>query len=349
MSDSATEPTIVNTWLELLPDGSCGSDPEYDNDFQVDLANAANGKASSQFQEGEPPNWRLVRSITENLFERTRDVRVAVYWARAMLHLEGARSLGDSLRLIHGLLDRHWDVVHPVPEDGDAWARVNALNDMCSAAGLLGDLRQSMVVANRSIGEMTGRDLEIVLGSLEPRSDESPMTRAQAEQMLALATSADPSLREFPTAALATLEKLNDLMREKVGYGSAPNLEPLIGIMRGLLDLMPSEGSGDTGDLLADVGIADTGAPAARAAGGGRQSLSGEIATRQDALKAIDMVCDYLERTEPTNPAQLLLRRARKLVDKNFLELVREFAPQSVDEVARILGVSPDDSSGSSY
>jgi type VI secretion system protein ImpA len=68
-----------------------------------------------------------------------------------------------------------------------------------------------------------------------------------------------------------------------------------------------------------------------------------------DALRAIDMVCDYLERTEPTNPAQLLLRRARKLVDKNFLELVREFAPQSVEEVARILGVSAEEHGGSSY
>jgi type VI secretion system protein ImpA len=77
--------------------------------------------------------------------------------------------------------------------------------------------------------------------------------------------------------------------------------------------------------------------------------LSGAINSRIDALRAIDMVCDYLERTEPTSPAQLLLRRARRLVDKNFLELVREFAPASAEEVARILGVSADDSSGTSY
>ena len=43
------------------------------------------------------------------------------------------------------------------------------------------------------------------------------------------------------------------------------------------------------------------------------------------------MVCEYLERTEPTNPAQLLLRRARKLVNKNFVELVRELAPESLE------------------
>ena len=62
----------------------------------------------------------------------------------------------------------------------------------------------------------------------------------------------------------------------------------------------------------------------------------------------------YKERTayvtEPTNPAQFFLRRARKLVDKNFIELVRELAPDSLDQVAKIMGVSTDEfSSGSSY
>jgi len=54
------------------------------------------------------------------------------------------------------------------------------------------------------------------------------------------------------------------------------------------------------------------------------------------------MVCAYLERSEPTNPAQLLLRRAEKLIDKSFLQLVRDLAPDALSEVARIMGVDPD-------
>jgi type VI secretion system protein ImpA len=71
--------------------------------------------------------------------------------------------------------------------------------------------------------------------------------------------------------------------------------------------------------------------------------LAGGIDNRADALRAIDLVCEYLERTEPTNPAQLLLRRARKLVNKNFVELVRELAPESLSEVARVMGISADE------
>jgi type VI secretion system protein ImpA len=355
MSDSASGPTIVDTWLEPLADGGCGADPEYDNDFQVELATAISGKAGTQFKpEGEPPNWRAARQLAEAIFERCRDVRVAIAWARAMLHLEGAATLADSLRLVHGLLERHWDTVHPVPEDGDAYARVNALNDMCSAEGLLGDLRQSLVISNRAIGELRGRDVEIALGLLEPRAEDSQLGRGQVQQMLSAAADADPALRAFPRSAKESLDRLDALMREHVGHANAPSLGPLQQVLDGLLGLMPTE-VGDSGNLLDDLGIAETGSAAGSGAVPRARSsaqaaaFSGAIDSRLDALRAIDAVCEYLERTEPTNPAQLLLRRARKLVDKNFLELVREFAPQSVEEVARILGVSPDELSGSSY
>jgi hypothetical protein len=48
--------------------------------------------------------------------------------------------------------------------------------------------------------------------------------------------------------------------------------------------------------------------------GGGLQSVE----SRDDAIKALQMICAYLERSEPTNPAQLLLRRAERLIDKSF-------------------------------
>jgi type VI secretion system protein ImpA len=351
MSDTAT---LVDAWLEPLSDSPCGSDPEYDNDFHVELAKAVNGKAGDQFSpEGEPPNWRGARQLCESIFERCRDVRLAIFWARAMVHLEGARSIVESMRLIAGLLERYWDEVHPMPDDGDAYARVNALNDMASGAGLLGDLRGALIVANRQIGEVRGRDVEIALGTVDARSDDPHYSKGQVQQIFAAAADADPALRSFAGAAREHLERINVLMREKVGYSSAPSLQPMVDMLAAIGSLMPGE-MGSSGDLLEDAGITDAagsggGAPgrAARAAGGA--GLSGSIDSRTDALRAIDMVCDYLERTEPTNPAQLLLRRARKLVDKNFLELVREFAPQSVEEVARILGVSAEEHGGSSY
>lgn len=353
--ENSGQPTIVDTWLEPLGDAACGEDLEWDNDF-LEMTQAAAGKPGTQFSDDKdavPPDWRTVQKLAEGLFERTRDLRVAIYWARAQVHLESAATVADSFRLVHGLLERYWDDLHPRPDDGDAYARVNALNDMGSAIGLLGDLRQALIISNRSIGELRGREVEIALGTLESRDGESTPGRAQIEQMLRDAAADEPALRLFPQRAVARLEQINELMRERVGYDSAPDLQQLTALMSGVQGLMPGDEM-SAGDTSSDFGAGsdDSGAsaPAARrgsARGGG---LGGSVDSREDALRAIDMVCAYLERAEPTNPAQFFLRRARKLVDKNFLELVRELAPESLEQVARIMGVSTDEiSSGSSY
>ena len=340
-SELARSPT-VDAWLEPLPDQPCGADPEYDDEFR-EMEKASIGKPGTQFAEDSdavPPDWLAVSTYAETMFERARDVRVAIYWARSRLRLDGLASLPASLRLVHGLLDRHWGEVHPVPDGDDAYARVNALNDMAAPAGLLGDLREAIVISDRAIGELRARDVEVALGTLEPRTSDPAYSRSQVEQMLAAAVASTPELRLVPQVALDYLNRLTDLMRERVGYASAPELATLTTLLGAIGEVMPA--ADDAAAPAAEgEGAAFRADLAPRAAG--RTGLPGVIDTRADALKAIDMVCDYLERTEPTNPAQLLLRRARRLVNKNFLELVRELAPESLNEVARIMGRSVDE------
>ncbi len=336
--------TIVDTWLEPLADSACGDDLEYDNEF-LEMTTAAAGKPETTFGPAEPPDWRQVKKLAESLFDRTRDVRVAVYWARAMLRVDGAASLPDSLRLVRGLLERHWDDVHPRPDpdDGDPYARLNSLNDMVSLEGMAGDLREASVIKNRAFGELTGRSVEIALGTLEPRSTDMVLNSSQIEQMLRDASAEDPDLVRLPTDAKRELDQLTELMRERVGYARTPDFKPLADFFAGLGNwLAPAENADTAADALQENASDAAGGPDSprRARGSG---LGDRIDSRADATRAIEMVCAYLERTEPTNPAQLLLRRAGKLINKNFLELVREFAPDAVGEVARVMGVSPEE------
>ena len=127
--------TIVDSWLEPLPGAACGDNLEYDEEFR-EMEKAAAGRPATQFDpEDVPPDWRAVLGHTQSLFERTRDLRVAAYWTRARLRLEGVATLPEGLRLMEGLLSRYWDELHPLPDDGDAYARVNALNEMSQPGG----------------------------------------------------------------------------------------------------------------------------------------------------------------------------------------------------------------------
>lgn len=352
-SDEPTrERTIVDDWLDPLSDSPTGEDLEYDNAF-LELTQAAAGKPETQFAPAEPPSWRDVREHAEALFGRTRDLRVALLWTRAMLNMEGFPTLAESLRLVHGLLDRYWDDLHPKPDpdDGDPYARVNELAQIADMAGLLGDVRQSLVIKNRSIGELRIRDVEIALEKLEPREDESPKSRGQIEGMLGEAVDDDSKFADTVRSAKSGLKDLFSLLNDRLGYDRAPDVRPLQAMIDGVVQLLPeppdASGSGDLDSLLSglDGDSGDSDAPVRRSRGGG---LGSSIDSRDDALRAIEMVCEYLERTEPTNPAQMLLRRAQRLINKNFLELVRELAPDALAEVARIMGVDPESLGGSS-
>jgi type VI secretion system protein ImpA len=349
MSDSAAQ---VDAWLEPLGDPPCGEDLEYDNAF-LELSKAAEGKPETQFSEAEPPDWRSVLGQAESLMDQTRDVRVAIYWGRAQLHAEGFAVLPELLRLVREWLSRYWDDVHPKPDpdDGDPYARLNALGQLEDTASLLGDVRQSMIVKSRAIGTLSVRDVEIALDRISPREDESAMSTSSVEQLLAAACEEDSSLADVPRRASEELEGLLSLLEDKAGYGRAPSCDDLKGMLRGLQGLMPKPDEGGDGDDLDDLlssfdsGDGDStevsAAPSRRASGGG----NGEILTREDAIKAIERVCEYLERAEPTSPAQLLLRRSQRLIEKNFMDLIRELAPEAYAGVAKIMGVDAGESS----
>lgn len=349
MSDCAAQ---VDAWIEPLGDPPCGDDLEYDNEF-LELTKASEGKPETQFSPAEPPDWGQVIDHAESLFNRTRDIRVALAWGRAQLHRVGLPALPEVLRLCRELMERYWDDVHPKPDpdDGDAYARLNALAQLDDAQTLLGDIRQAAIFRSRSVGQLTVREAEVALELMPAREDESAPSRDGLIQMMADVARDDPSLREMPQRIQDELDRLLSLLDERAGWGRGPSCDPLKRFLSAWSKAMPqdlgdaADGDTDLDSLLGDLGISDhdndsvAEAPAARRAARGG-SLDA-IETRADAIKAIELVCAYLERTEPSNPAQLFLRRAQRLIDKNFLELVKELAPDALNEVAKVMGVDP--------
>ena len=342
MSEALLDAGLIESLTAPLDgeDGPCGPDLEYDGAF-LELTQAAAGKPETQFEAAVPPDWREVRILAETLMERTRDLRIALLWLRAGLNQQGLRTLPAGLELMRTLLETYWETLHPRPDpdDGDLYARINTLSEVCGP--LLGDARHSVVFVARGFGEIRVRQVEIALGHLSPRDGEAVLGRDQLQQLLAAAQAQDPVLAELPTRALQSMKALEAAIDERFGT-DAPDLKPLRALLQ---DVASLSSTGQAGTDGADAGpVATDQAPAMRdvdvAAGAG--GLSGGIRSREDVLRAIDMACEFLERTEPTNPAPLFLRRARRLVNHNFLQLVKELAPDALAEVARLTGVDPE-------
>jgi type VI secretion system protein ImpA len=336
MTDLEDVKSRADAWRVTLDstEAPCGPDLEYDNDFLA-LALAVAGKPESQFGPAEPPDWRAAAEMAEGLLARSRDLRLAIDWLRSQLHLNGYGALAIGLELLNAMVDAYWDHVHPLPDpdDGDPYGRVNAFAVLSAATGLLGDLREAVVIEDRAIGALQVRDIEAALGLAPVMPGRTEYGKGQVAQMFVSALERDAGLRAQCNGALEQLRGLMTRVSDKLG-SDAPDLRPLFGVVKAVAGLLPDE-SAPSADG------ADSAAVAAGGPGAG-PGFSGRVNTRDEAMRAIDQVIEFLERTEPTNPAPLFLRRARQLVSQNFLQLMKALAPDALAGVARVVGVDPD-------
>ncbi|HEY4957661.1 MAG TPA: type VI secretion system ImpA family N-terminal domain-containing protein, partial [Caldimonas sp.] len=154
----------------------CGEDLGYDAAFLA-LEEAARGKTEQQFGEtviaAQDPDWRAMKEQSLALFARTRDVRVAIHLLRALTRLEGSSGFCTAIKVVHGLLEQHWDGVHPMldaEENNDATMRLNALAPLADAATVLADVRSAAVGDARN--GLTVRQIELAFGKAEPLAGE---------------------------------------------------------------------------------------------------------------------------------------------------------------------------------
>jgi type VI secretion system protein ImpA len=69
-------------------------------------------------------------------------------------------------------------------------------------------------------------------------------------------------------------------------------------------------------------------------------SPPGAIRGPDDVLIAIDRICEYYEKYERSSPVPLLLQRARGLVNRSFVEAVRDLAAKGIPDLDIVIGTA---------
>jgi type VI secretion system protein ImpA len=313
----------METLLAAIADSPpCGPDLEYDPQF-VALETAARGKLEQQLGDNiipaEQPDWGAVRQQAEALLTRTKDLRVAVLLARALVRVDNLSGLRDGLKLLHGLLERYWEQVHPVPDPNDPddlIIRLNALAPLGDADAMLLDVRSALVVVSGPHGRVSVRDILLAAGRLQPAKGETVLKQAQIESAIAAAAAQDRGRIDAARDSVDSVNAIYSLLSDKVGTDRATDLRPLSGMLK-LVVLACNNATSQPGEAAPEAG-AESGGTAAEPAAN-RPAVAGEIRSREDAIQALDAVCKFYERTEPGNPAPLLIRRAQRLINKSFV------------------------------
>jgi len=330
---------------EVSPDAPCGDDLEYDGEF-LEMARAAERRPEQRMGdavvEAEEPDWRTVRDKASGLLSRTKDLRVALYLTRALAHTDGIAGAADGIALIRGMLERYWESVHPrldPEDDDDPTMRVNALVGLTGAETLLAELRRAPLVQSRAFGRFSLRDVEIATGAVTPPEDAPSPPAPEAVDGAFLDAELD-GLQATATLIDRTIGDVNGIeatVTEHVGVARAPDLSALPRLLRTmrqtLAERLERRGAGA-------VPAEDGGTGPAEPAGVRAVSAPGEIRSREDVARLLEKACEYFERNEPSSPVPLLLRRARRLISKDFMEILRDLAPDGVPQAENVGGTS---------
>ena len=326
---------------DLSPDSPCGENLEYDPAFG-ELERAARGKEEQSLGDAvvaaEPPDWRDVRKRCLELFERTLDLRVAVYLARALLNTEGVAGFADGLSLVRALLERYWTCVHPQldPDDNnDPTFRVNTIVTLCDRTAMLLALQDVPLVSSRALGRFGLRLIQIASGELTatPGEGESVPDQATINAAFMDADAAEvQATAGSVTRSLGDLAAIDAFLMQQVGSAHAPDLSALQEMLKHMQTILNSHVAQPGADAPAAAGDAQpAGAPA--------RAVSGEITSREDAVRMMDKISQFFERTEPSSPIPLLMNRAKRLVSMSFMDILKDLAPNGVSQAASIGGI----------
>ena len=329
---------IRDSWLtEIAPDAPCGPDLEYDQDFLA-LERATQGKPEQQYGDkvfpAEDPVWPNVLDLATALMERTRDVRVVQYMGRALTRTQGLPGTVEAMRLIHALLERFWDDAHPrlvIDGEVDPMMRMNALAALNDRDKLVRDIRGADFLRTAALA-LSVRDVESILDQNVGKS-EAGLGSDQLRAAIADALAADPAALSEPAALVRAVDDIRGTLLKHLEPSLVPDFEPLTSLMKPIAKTVEDLRAAAT----ATSADAAAGAPGAAAAGGGSIAV-GDLRSREDALRALDRVCDFLNRNEPTNPAPLLIRRAQRIMTMPFMDIIRELAPEATQQVETITG-----------
>ena len=350
---------VEDLLAEISPDAPCGDDLEYG---AVDaLTRLAQVKPEQQVGDtvvpAEEPDWGQVKRDALGLFGQTKDLRVAVMLADAAARTEGWPGFRDSLALLDGMVERYWADLYPAldeDEPDDFTMRVNVIIALSDSATTLQYLREAPLVES-VMGRYSLRDLMVAAGELS-HAEDSEQAAPERHAIEAAFRAADlERVQEIADAVGETADLLSGFesrLMGLVGASSAPDLSPLSNLVaRARKEVVAcaslrADGGGvaqeEVADALAQSGVVASGAGVPAGAGGGR----GPIASRDDVRRVLEEICDYYRKHEPASPIPILLERAKTLINMEFLEIIKNIAPDGLTAVQNLRGPQDEQESG---
>ncbi|MGF6232850.1 type VI secretion system protein ImpA [Inquilinus ginsengisoli] len=357
-------PEVLNIQALLAPvpgSSPTGADPRSDGPPAAPFQRLRDLRAQARTQEraadaeedAAPPTaeWRqIVAAASEILAGQSKDLEVAAMMVEGLTRLHGYAGLRDGFRLLHALVERHWDGLHPAPDEDGLATRlrpITGLNGEGAEGTLIRPIRKIPLIRGQQgdyalwqiiqAGEVAALDEDRRQQRLAAGAQDLDAVTAAAQAMDA--TEVSTTLADIVGAQDAFLQLCHGL-DQLCGAESPPssNIRNVLEAARDALFLA----LGDRGQSLRQaIGAPPSAAAAAPPASRPQPDRSGPeapaaefpaggIRDREDAFRLIEQAAAWFRRMEPQAPISYTLqeavRRARLPLPDLIDELIRDDA-----------------------
>lgn len=294
----------------------------------------------------EDPDWTAVIDKALAVLALSQDLRAAAALALARTRTAGFEGLAPVSAYIRGCLEQFWETCHPQldpDDDDDPTMRINAVLGLADPAGLLRAVRLAPLTDSPAFGRLTLRDIAVAEGEMEQPAD-MPRKPDPATIAAAFKDTRKDTLRARLEALRGIADDLAAIDRvfDDRTPGQGPDLAPLARLVRKAQTRVAAAlGEAEPAPAAAgsEAAAAASGAGAAPGAGGG----GGPVTSPAQVRAALEELIRYYETYEPSSPLPMLLRRAHRLVGADFLTILKDLAPDSVDDLRKLGGLGDED------
>jgi type VI secretion system protein ImpA len=283
-------------------------------------------------RDEQPPDWLEVKTRSLEALSKSKDLRLLVHLGTALLRTDGLPAFVETINVASLWLENNWQETYPLLEE-DGILRRSALNCFADPIAVVEAVRRAPLVNSRQHGAINLRDIDNASGPSGSSSGGPDEARINAA-FGGLTLEELMQFRQGVGRAITALKSIDAKMRADVGTDAAPTFDPLTAQLVKIDKVLQTQ-------IAVRPGVAEAGgvASAEDVAVGGTVAPVGSIRSREDAIRALDAVAEFFRKHEPSSPVPLFCDRAKRLVARDFLEVLADVAPDALGAARAASGV----------
>ena len=338
----------------------CGINLEDDSGFQNFFFEAEGTPEKYDGQTttpAEPPEWTNVKKSALDYLKQSKDLKLISILSQAVLNTEGISKFSEILEGIALACESYWQNIFPPldEDDGDPMERVSALGHLIDNNFVIRVLRDYPLAQSKVLGPVSLKQIERATDSSIEKTDQD----VDLTQIRAIFKDNTPEdilqIHQSASHCIAHLNKIDQLFTDHAGSAfSTPDFEPLTAVLNHIKNALEKHAEVELSTNSQADGVAEdseqdasnlTNSEETFQSGQNVLSFSSQqakIRSREDVEKCIDLICDYFAEYEPSSPIPILMNRAKKLINLDFVDIVKEIAPDALEQITKLGGLSND-------